>query len=212
MAGIAAGPALIVEWATAQTAHPLETDSGDQYVVAPLPDGLLLAVIDGLGHGVRAATAARAAVAALTGSPSNDLTTLMARCHAAVSGTRGVVMTLAAVDTSRRTLAWVGIGNVTGVLVHPGHSAHTPKRDHLHLRGGVVGYNLPRPRLFTTLVAPGDVLVLATDGIRSGFADSITASQPAQAIADHILAQHGRGTDDALALVAVCRPPQLPAR
>lgn len=208
MAGIAAGQAVTVEWAVAQALYPFETDSGDQYVAAPLPSGLLLAVIDGLGHGARAAAAARAAVAALSEQPSADLGALVARCHKALRGTRGAVMTLAALDTSRGTLAWLGIGNVAGVLVHPGHSALLPNRDYLHLRGGVVGYNLPQPRIFTAAVAPGDVLLLATDGLRSGFAEDVIPGQPAQTVADRLLALHKRGSDDALALAAVCRAPQ----
>ncbi|MGQ9887327.1 MAG: SpoIIE family protein phosphatase [Aggregatilineales bacterium] len=208
MAGIATGKTLTVEWAVAQLAHPHETDSGDQYTALPLPGGLLLAVIDGLGHGARAAAAARLAAAALNDCPSADLNALVARCHAALAGTRGAVMTLAALDVDQGALAWLGIGNVTGVLVHSGHRPQDPKREHLHLRGGVVGYNLPQPRTFSANLAPGDVLVLATDGIHGGFADNISARQPAQTIADHILAQHGRGGDDALVLVAVCRTPQ----
>lgn len=192
----------------AKLAHPHETDSGDQYAVLPLPSGLLLAVIDGLGHGANAARAARAAAAALSDRPSADLNALVARCHAALAGTRGVVMTLAALDTERAALTWLGIGNVMGVLVHPGHRSENPKREHLHLRGGVVGYNLPQPRAFNAGLAPGDVLVLATDGIHGGFADDINAWQPAQTIADHLLAQHGRSSDDALVLAAVCRAPQ----
>lgn len=196
-----------VEWAVAQLTHPQETDLGDQHVALPLPNGLLLGVIDGLGHGARAAAAARTAVAALSERPSADLTALVTRCHAALNGTRGVVMTLAALDTERGTLTWLGIGNVTGLLVRADHRPQAPKREHLHLRGGVVGYNLPQPRAFSTGLAVGDVLVLATDGVHSGFTDDINPQQPAQAIADHLLAQHGRGSDDALVLVAVCRAP-----
>lgn len=199
--------ALRVEWAAAHQPAPYETESGDQYVVQPLADGLLLGVIDGLGHGSPAATAALLAVQTLRATTTADLPALIRRCHAALSGSRGAVLTLAHVDTHRSMLAWAGIGNVAGVLVHPGHTAHTPQREHLHLRGGVVGYNLPHPRVFTAPVAPGDVLVLATDGIRSGFSDAIQPGSTAQTIADHLLAKHIRGTDDALVLVVVCHSP-----
>ena len=55
---------------------------------------------------------------------------------------------------------------------------------------------------------PGDVMVLATDGIDSGFARAIAQGGAAQDVADRILAEHGKASDDAL--VVVVR--YLPAR
>jgi serine/threonine protein phosphatase PrpC len=52
-----------------------------------------------------------------------------------------------------------------------------------------------------TDVQEGDVMVLATDGIDSGFARSITPGGSAQAIADRILARHAKERDDALVVV-----------
>ena len=49
---------------------------------------------------------------------------------------------------------------------------------------------------------PGDVLVLATDGIEARFADSLDISGSTQAISERILADHGKPSDDAL-VVAV---------
>ena len=47
----------------------------------------------------------------------------------------------------------------------------------------------------------GDVMVLATDGIDSGFARAIGEGGSAQEIADRILAAHGKPSDDALVVV-----------
>jgi serine/threonine protein phosphatase PrpC len=47
----------------------------------------------------------------------------------------------------------------------------------------------------------GDVMVLATDGIGSGFAQAIAPGGTAQEIADRILAAHGKDSDDALVVV-----------
>jgi phosphoserine phosphatase RsbX len=44
--------------------------------------------------------------------------------------------------------------------------------------------------------------VLATDGIRSRFADAIDAREPPRRIAARVLAEHARDSDDALVLVA----------
>jgi hypothetical protein len=57
-------------------------------------------------------------------------------------------------------------------------------------------------QIATLDLTPGDVLVLATDGIAAGFADSLDVSGSAQAITDRIMARHWLATDDAL-VVAV---------
>jgi negative regulator of sigma-B (phosphoserine phosphatase) len=50
-------------------------------------------------------------------------------------------------------------------------------------------------------VSPGDLLVLATDGIRPDFTTRVTAGDDPQALADRILAECSTGTDDALVVV-----------
>jgi serine/threonine protein phosphatase PrpC len=70
------------------------------------------------------------------------------------------------------------------------------------LRGGVVGYQLPTLRASILPVTWGDVLILATDGIRSGLVEDVTLSHRPQRIAEQILARRAKGTDDALVLVA----------
>ena len=50
--------------------------------------------------------------------------------------------------------------------------------------------------------SPRGTLIFATDGIRGGFAEGLPTDATPQELADHILARHGKGTDDALVLVA----------
>jgi negative regulator of sigma-B (phosphoserine phosphatase) len=69
------------------------------------------------------------------------------------------------------------------------------------IKGGVVGYSLPNVRPTTTELHTGDTLVMATDGISSAFSRSLVAGVAAQQLAERILAEHGRGTDDALVVV-----------
>src|SRR5262249_38502151 len=94
---------------------------------------------------------------------------------------------------------WLGVGNVEGGLLPPG--AKTCRADVL-LSGGVVGSRLPSLRASVVPVAPGDTLVLATDGIRSGFTEGLVLEDSPQHIADGILARHATLKDDALVLVA----------
>jgi len=75
------------------------------------------------------------------------------------------------------------------------------RRDSLILRGGVVGYQLPPLRSAEHRVADGDVLVFATDGVRTALIASAPIHLDVQEAADAILARHGKDTDDALVLV-----------
>src|SRR3954449_7476897 len=108
---------LPLEWAVATRALAGQGESGDAGLVVSLTGGALVAVIDGLGHGSAAATAARAAVRVLSAVAHGSTVDLARRCHAALQGTRGAVMTLACLDAARGTLEWLGIGDVEGVLV-----------------------------------------------------------------------------------------------
>lgn len=191
----------LFEWGAAMLPQAGQTECGDQYLVEPLPNGLFVAVVDGLGHGPKAAVAAGAAIEALRGSTNDDLPSLMQRCHQALVGTRGAVVTLAALDVHTSSLTWLSVGNVSAMLIHSDREA-TSARDHLLLRGGVVGYRMPPLRAFTERLYPGDTLLIVTDGIRSTFIEDIPVYLSPQAMADTILDRYNRKTDDATVVVA----------
>jgi len=193
----------LVEWGVAELALSAEAESGDRHVVRPLAGGVLVAAVDGLGHGREAAAAARIAVATLEEFPFEPLPVLFHRCHERLRDTRGVVMSAAAFHAREQTITWLGVGNVEGVVQRvTSHGGRVSQR--LLVRGGVVGGNLPHLGVSLLPQHPGDLLILATDGIRSAFAEEPTLSGPPQQAADRILARHARGTDDALVLVVRC--------
>jgi phosphoserine phosphatase RsbX len=185
---------------------PLEGEdrSGDLAVFAPTSRGGLACLIDGLGHGEPAADAAEAAAEVIRHHAEAPPQELLERCHEALKDTRGVVMTLAWFDVDAAELVWTGVGNVEARLWHP---AEDGRRDVALVFGGVVGYQVPRVRPSTLALDPGDLLVMVTDGIGSGFAASLEGGGGAQAIAERVFAEHGKGTDDALVVVVRFLPP-----
>ena len=174
-------------------------ESGDAHVVARFQRGALVAVIDGLGHGAEAAVAARMAARVLHQHAREPIVDLVRRCHEALRATRGAVMTLASFNTVSSSLSWTGVGNVEGVLVRPNQSW---RREGVASRGGVVGYQLPPLRATELPISAGDILIMATDGVRSGFANGLIRTHSPQQMADSILARYRRGSDDALVVVA----------
>ena len=178
-----------------------QRESGDLHVVKSAGPGVLAGVVDGLGHGVEAASAARTAVAVLDQHAHEPLLPLLQRCHRALLGTRGVVLSLALFDGAAGSMTWLGVGNVEGVLLNA-DAAGRPARTNLLTRGGIVGWELPRIRAQACKVVPGDTLILATDGIKEHFGEELPRDASPQQLADYILSRYGKGTDDALVLVA----------
>jgi negative regulator of sigma-B (phosphoserine phosphatase) len=177
-----------------------EERSGDLAVFAGYEGGALAAVIDGLGHGGPAADASAIAADVIRRNRSAPPADLLRRCHDALNKTRGVVMTLAWFDLELLELSWAGVGNVEARLVR-GAAGYGARHDSALVLGGVVGYNLPSIRTSTTDLHAGDAVAFATDGIEADYSASLAPGIPAQRLAERILARHGKGTDDALAVV-----------
>jgi phosphoserine phosphatase RsbX len=193
--------ARILDWGVATATRAGERESGDLHVVQAVGPDVLVAVVDGLGHGAEASAAARAAVAVLGQHAGEPLLRLIKRCHDALRGKRGVVMSVARFEGAAATMTWVGVGNVEGVVLCADRERR-PAHHTLLTRGGIVGSELPELRPEVVSLAPQDTLILATDGIATPFVDQLPGDAPPQALADRILARHSKGTDDALVLVA----------
>jgi serine phosphatase RsbU (regulator of sigma subunit) len=171
-------------------------------------DRVLLAVVDGLGHGEAAAAAAERAAATLAATCGLTLPALILRCHEVLRRTRGVVLGVATVDPAEQSLTWIGIGNVQGAVIRSQSTAQ--HLESLLVRGGVVGLLLPTLQPSVKPLALGDLLVLATDGIRPDFAVRPHRGRSSQRIAEQVLAEYGKKTDDALVLVARYRGRETP--
>jgi len=190
----------LIESGIACLTMPGQSQSGDRHLVQPYSNGLLVAVMDGLGHGEQAAAAANLAVTTLIKHAHESVIALVKRCHDALRETRGVVMSLASFNELDWTLTWTGIGNVEGLVLRAEGSPHL-RQEYLLLRNGLVGDQLPPLSASIMSLMQGDTLVFATDGIRGGFAKTLSASDPPQVMADRILAKYSKGSDDALVCV-----------
>ena len=190
-----------LEWSVRSHMLSGEKASGDHAVVKTFPGGALAAVIDGLGHGEEAAHAAQLCGAELEAHPSDSVIALVKRCHEALRGSRGVVISLASFNGRDDTMSWLGVGNVEGVLVR-GQHAGSLLRENVLLRGGVVGHDLPPLQAFVVSVARGDCLTFATDGLRAEFITAVSAKGQPDRQATDLLARYAKDTDDALVMVA----------
>jgi negative regulator of sigma-B (phosphoserine phosphatase) len=188
-----------LDWAVAGSALDGEA-SGDLHLVIPGRPQSLVCVMDGLGHGRDARRASEECAETLRAHLGAPLTELVRQAHESLRETRGVAMTLGLIDHARDRLAWVAIGNVEGLVLRQGLPRGT-MHDAVVLRGGVVGYRLPPLKVSEVALAQNDLLVFATDGIRSGFSTELDLSLGVQPLADHIAGRFSKGSGDALVLV-----------
>jgi negative regulator of sigma-B (phosphoserine phosphatase) len=198
-AGLAQMTAAGLEWSTAAATMPGETESGDRYWAGSGSNGMMFAVIDGLGHGQPAAAASEIAVATLQRHVDDPLIEVLRRCHESLRGTRGVAMSIASFNTEDDMLTWIGVGNVEGALLHRDPVLPCDK---LLLRNGVVGSHLPTLRTEKLPLRTGDILTMVTDGVTVEHLPLVATDGRIDSMADAILASACKGTDDALVLVA----------
>jgi anti-sigma regulatory factor (Ser/Thr protein kinase) len=178
-----------------------ETVSGDHAIFVREREGeIVLAVIDGIGHGPLAHHASAAAATAFLATQGSSLRLVLEACDAALQGTRGAVMAVARIDEEAGTVTHVGAGNVTSRVEGFGRT-YT-----LATRATTLGSRGSKQKATeeTTAIAPGEALIVFTDGLRSRTSlmerPDLLREHPI-VIAEWLLTEFGRGTDDALVLV-----------
>jgi phosphoserine phosphatase RsbX len=191
----------MVEYGVATFVLPGQGESGDHHLVFCNRRGVLVAVIDGIGHGEEAANASKGAAAILRSLADEPIISLVEQCHERLRASRGVVLSLASIDPEHGMMTWLGVGNVQGVLMRA-DATKGNVHESLLLRAGVVGSQLPALQATVLPIVKGDTLFFATDGVRSDFSANLSSRENPQRAADRILAQYRNGSDDALILVS----------
>jgi serine/threonine protein phosphatase PrpC len=180
-------------------AKPGEHACGDRVLVvgAESSTALLMAVIDGLGHGPQAAAAAAEAGDFLTEHAALALEDLFRKCDRAIAHTRGVAMTVVRLDRQQQQLSHAAVGNVELHSISHENIRPVPKP-------GIVGGRITRVRESRFRVVQGDVFALFSDGISSRVDLTRYREMPAQDAAESILRDYGKEHDDASCAVLKC--------
>jgi hypothetical protein len=182
-----------------------ETLSGDVAFARASHEGLLIGVIDALGHGAEAHRVSSALSEALscwlaaTPTPSPEIA--LGVLHECARGTRGAVATVAWLNMCTLQGSIAGIGNVRCRLF----SSVTRS---IEFGDGVLGQRMRSPRSFALALQPADVVLLFSDGVSGRFRRDdypSLALDPASAIAFNIVKRFSKGTDDASCAVMRCR-------
>lgn len=173
-----------------------ESTCGDAYLVLDQGSFVLVAVVDGLGHGPEAEGASRKAIAYLEAHATQPPHLLLEGCHKALRGTRGAVLAIARIERENGQLIHTGLGNVETRIV-TAQKVYRPVTIN-----GIVGHQARKFRTEAFPFQPGDLLLMHSDGISDRFELSPSArSRDLQLLASQIAHEHGRHHDDQLLLI-----------
>ncbi|MFT3928528.1 MAG: SpoIIE family protein phosphatase [Myxococcales bacterium] len=172
-------------------AYPGEPRSGDAVLIEEVQGRVLLALVDALGHGPVAASAADLAVATIREHRNERPARILQACHERLLRGRGAAISVITFDASGHGV-FAGVGNVSA-RVYP-ESRHNPV---LLPGSGVIGYRHRTLREVEFRLAGDSVGLLYSDGISSRV-DPIDRSRLTLAEASkQLLADFGKPTDDA---------------
>jgi anti-sigma regulatory factor (Ser/Thr protein kinase) len=175
-----------------------EPVSGDGWAVVAYRDEVSVLLADGLGHGVDANSASRAATEVLARHPQMEPRALIETCHAALATTRGAAVAVARLVASAERGSFAGVGNIVARV--EASAAHR----HLVSYNGTVGHTLRKVQEFAFPWAKGALLILHSDGLGTHWDlaayPGLSARHPAL-VAGVLYRDYDRGRDDVSVVV-----------
>jgi anti-sigma regulatory factor (Ser/Thr protein kinase) len=171
---------------------------GDGWAVRVTADNVFVMVVDGLGHGIHAAEAAREAERVLLQTDSTAPATILEACHDALRKTRGAAAAVASINKGKGTLSFAGLGNISGILMNG------QNRRGLTSHNGTVGHQLHRLQEFNLPWNGDSVLIMHSDGLSTKWdLDHYPGlgSKGPSIIAAVLYRDYARGRDDATVMV-----------
>jgi anti-sigma regulatory factor (Ser/Thr protein kinase) len=177
---------------------PGESVCGDACCVVETAVGRTLLVVDGLGHGPQAATAAAEAQRLFLRNKDAPVHEILALMHAGLRPTRGAAIAVARFDLARSVVRYGGIGNIAGAIVN---GVETRRMISLN---GTAGHVARRIQTFDYAYRDG-LVIMHSDGLVTGWSldryPGITRMDPTL-VAAVMYRDFTRGRDDASVLVA----------
>lgn len=177
--------------------HPRERLSGDAWGLRREDGRIMVAVVDGLGHGPGAREASSLAIDTFLDCGWQGTLAAVEAMHGALRRTRGAAVGVLEVGEERREARYTGIGNVAASVIDG-------EKTSLLSRNGTVGLKVRKAEEYVHRCAAGCLFVLHSDGIRARWgADEIRAviGRAPSLVAGVLHLLHYRGNDDATVVV-----------
>ena len=173
--------------------YPGENVSGDCAVISEVDGGLLVSIIDVLGHGWEAYKLARTIEQDLSTVVSQKPLDVMTRLNERLQGSIGAAAGIGFVDLNKKQINYIGVGN-TVIRKFGSEQLRLISRD------GVLGRITQYPMLGTMKIKPGEIVLLYTDGVRDHFVlaeyPQLLSDTP-RTITRSVIEKFGKAHDDA---------------
>ncbi len=134
-----------------------EQVSGDAWAVKSTNTGQQIILVDGLGHGIRAAEAANEALRIFYEKPL-PAAEMMQVLHAGLKHSVGAVVGLVEVSPVERAFSFVGVGNLEGRIIND-------EEKRLLSHNGTVGHAMQTVRQWSYTWHQSSLMILHSDGI-----------------------------------------------
>lgn len=178
---------------------PGEEVCGDAWGMSLDRATLTLLLVDGLGHGLGASDAARAAVAAGTTQSVGSAAELLTAMHRGTGHTRGAAALVATVDLQTTVVSVAGVGNCAAAILGLDSVRRAASN------GGILGHEIRQVRQYQYPWTDGAVLVLHSDGLTTHWSldryPGLRRRHPA-VLAAVLYRDFQRGHDDATVIAA----------
>ena len=122
---------------------------------------MMMLLADGLGHGIGAADAANAAIAAFVRFTNATPSEALAAVHDGVSHTRGAAAAVVSLTRSPALVKYAGVGNVSGSITINGTIRHAVSHN------GTLGHEARTFREYSYPWAKDAIFVMHSDGLSS---------------------------------------------
>ncbi len=174
--------------------------NGDCYYIRNFEDRDIIAVVDGLGHGMEAHEAASRAVKIIEENTQNSIEDIIKQTNTALKNTRGAVIALFIIYKFTNEFEMISIGNIDCRHITAGSTVK------LLSYNGYVGAYSGSCKARRHIFSNGDMLVLCSDGITSkweveNYAEGVAKSP--SLLCNMVFNEYERHNDDATILVAV---------
>jgi anti-sigma regulatory factor (Ser/Thr protein kinase) len=170
-----------------------ESVCGDNWALLQGRGRVVAFVVDGLGHGLEAATAARAAVEIVKGKAHLGAPDLMDLVHGALRATRGAAAAIAMLQPESELCIFCGVGNISASIRSRGVSRSMVSHN------GTLGHRVRKIQEFQYPFPKGSLLVMHSDGMATHWDlaayPGIETRHPAL-VASALYRDHSRERDD----------------
>jgi phosphoserine phosphatase RsbX len=171
-----------------------EVLSGDEVIFLRHEHGTFFGIIDGLGHGRKAATVAQEIKEYCLSNYQLPLTTLLTQAHEFFKGSQGAVIAICHIYNDGQA-EYIGLGNVETRLLSP-----NPQRQIVLLpRDGALGIRSRTIQSTQWQMLEGESIVMYSDGISSQVLKANPNNLHIYHVADirNVIDQYGKSHDDA---------------